>query len=422
MRALLPAARIFFARDSVLFSKWIWRLNTGMIPLFRFPTFKKTNFARHFKVERVDKPQFQQLTNVREKLRAMLKKSPTVAQTDSIIACIDEYLPHILSLHTWVKESGVAKEEAETRKDIREAERAEKNAAEYMWHPPCSDRLGTYDSDDVTFEVVMVLATKAAMLFNRASLDAPRLLEHGSESYKADAQRVAGYYRAAAGLWDLIETEWVMQFPPDAKHSAPEANPTFCNAMSALCVGLAQFVIFLSARYRMTDPETGEKLPPMAPPSACARLAAAVIERVDCARFTLESCTDIRRHIDDNIRKFTLALPPVVTAMANASMADARWGLKQYGEAVAAARVAAARIAEAPSVRKKPGPVWQSFMARTRSEIEGKLKTYQHENNFIFRQTIPKLDEIPLPDPQLIAKPTAAALPEPLWRTLLSKK
>lgn len=399
-----------------------------MLPIFRFPEFKKLKFQNFFRLTSQDEPLFQQMTLSRNKVHGLCTHRPQLMGCDQMIAAIDEYLPHLISLVEWERTTAQRSEKAESRAEKREADKDLPEPISYQWKSGCSSRMSHYSLPDSQYEIAMILAARAQLMFNRCALDAPRLFVDASATHTEDATRAAKTYREAAGIWDKLGMEIIPMLPamPDKAPLPPELNVTFCQAMSTICLAAAQFVIFLSAIHRPLDPETGERRPPLTNPIVAAKVGMDVIAKLETARFLIDSCKDIRKALTEEIATYVTSLPPIMRAHVLLAQGEGKWATAKYGEAVASVKAAHTMLGGdsgmGAGLPKKAGPELTQFVVMLRTRVKECLTKYQHENSFIYKQLVPEPGAMVLPDASSIAKSIPYTPPDPLWTTLPSKR
>lgn len=419
-----------------------------MLPLFRYPKSGKIDFKKHLNLERQDVGVVDQVTAARKKLFEMCSKTPNAYALGSLINAADLYLPHIIALANWAESHKEIASTTNDKEEKKEVTGVFKSDIEFEWKSCYSDKSTTYYApNDFQFEIGMILAAKAGFLWERArsllSTLSVALKSGGSSTHLSDCSSAAMNLREAAGIWKYIESSVIPKIGIATGSSKvnipPELSPIFCQGMELLCLGSGQLLAYVGSYAKMAPPppigpdgKPGQVDPDAprsshSPPSLCASIIMDYCEKIKTALFSLDAQKDVRKLLPscfgDAGKENGLVhrvIIPLCTSLAHLCIAQSLWDQKRYGEAVASTRAAQELMTKIDEKNHKMGEDFEVLYSFAKEDLEKKLKEYQHENSFLYRQPVPS--EASTPDPRSICKVSEFTLPEPAWTDLPSKK
>ncbi|KAJ6356938.1 hypothetical protein OIU78_004935 [Salix suchowensis] len=198
-----------------------------------------------------------------------------------------------------------------------------------------------------------------------------------------DLKQSAFIFREAAGVFHYLAHEVIpsLQSPIPAERPS-EASSALCAAMSFICLAEAQAVYTRRAEEKGN---TGF--------SVLAKLHYGVVELLSDATSAIQSGTGEGKTISSRFLEFISSCKALHELRSKKHLAE---GLRDEGQMGVSVGV----LCDALISSKKKTPGEESWKACLKNEIEiaaNTLRKFEHENEFVWQEKIPYVDELPSP-------------------------
>ncbi|CAK9207580.1 unnamed protein product [Sphagnum jensenii] len=225
--------------------------------------------------------------------------------------------------------------------------------------------------DDLRFELAMVFFLYGGLL-----------RELALEVLPTDMVESATLFRRAAGVFQhLAETVLPPLQPVLPPDRCPEATVSMASIMSIVCLAEAQAVTVRRAEEKATS---GGLL---------AKLHYGVVQ------FLEEAATLLRAHIgdwndvSDKLRRYMSICSVLHESRSQRFIAAEYTKIERFGVAVGVLRYSLSRVQQ---VRPTSDDTWKIAFRQEQDALQNMLRKCDNENDFIWREKIPRKDELPV--------------------------
>lgn len=227
-----------------------------------------------------------------------------------------------------------------------------------------------FQIDSLRFELCMTLFLYGAILRERAL-----------EVLPADLVQSATLFRKAAGVYQYLAHDVIPSLhPASTAERPPESTSAVSSVMSLICLAEAQAVTIRKAEEKGN---TGGLL---------AKLHYGVTQFLDEATGVLYSTTGECKDISSRFLDFISSCKALHELRSQKYLADS---LKIAGQVGVAVGVLHHALVNAK--KKMPGEEsWRVVFRKEIDDAADMLRKYEHENEFVWREKIPTMDELPL--------------------------
>ncbi|KAG0558944.1 hypothetical protein KC19_10G066200 [Ceratodon purpureus] len=323
--------------------------------------------------------------------------------TSPVLQKIERYLPLLENLVTCVVE----------KKQNRNVIQWTSQLA-IRWTSPLSGQSGRglkgpryFQVDDMRYELGMTLNLYGALLRERAL-----------EVVCTDKAEAATLFRRASGVYVHLAKNVLpplkASLPPE---SCPEVTPTLASIMSIICLAEAQAVTVKKAEEKAASG------------SLLAKLHYGVVQFLDEAElFMKESCADLN-DISGKLKKFIRIASVLHESRSQRYIAAEYTKIERFGVAVGVLRYSLTRV-----LPLRPGFQWKSYrkffptvlyeltsclvpeqtsdhekwrlsFQREQDDLQNMLRKCENENEFIWHEKTPDVDELPTLEGTRIVQP-----------------
>ncbi|XP_073395450.1 uncharacterized protein [Physcomitrium patens] len=263
-----------------------------------------------------------------------------------------------------------------------------------------------FQVDDMRYELGMTLNLYGALLRERAL-----------EVLRTDKAEAATLFRRASGVY-LHLTKNVLP-PLEASltpESCPEVRASLASIMSIICLAEAQAVTAMKAEEKASSE------------SLLAKLHYGVVQFLEEAKTLLEESKCDLNDLTGKLMKFIRMCSVLHESRSQRYIAAEYSKIERFGVAVGVLRYSLKRVLplrpghEWSSYRKflptllfkltscvAPGPTsddtWNHIFQRELDELQNMLRKCEHENEFIWHEKIPYVDELPTLEGTRIVQP-----------------
>lgn len=235
--------------------------------------------------------------------------------------------------------------------------------------------------DNLRFELGMALFLYGALL-----------RERGLEMLSSDFVESATLFRKAAGVYQYLSQDVLPPLEPKLPPERPlEATPSMASIMSLVCLAEAQAVTVRKAEEKATSIGLLAKLH--------YGVAQFVEEASNLLRFSVADWNDI----SDRFRRFLSGCIVLHEARSQRYIASELKAAEQLGIALGVLRYAKGNFQG-----RLPGEdSWRQIFRQEIDALDKMLRKFEHENEFIWHDKLPPLDELPLLEGKKIVAPIA---------------
>lgn len=237
-----------------------------------------------------------------------------------------------------------------------------------------------YRVDNLRFELGMVFFLYGGLLRERAL-----------EVISTDLVEAATLFRKAAGVFQHMAQD---VFPPlqplPPSERLPEVSTTMATIMSLICLAEAQAVIVRKAEEKATSG------------SLLAKLHFGVVQLLEEGNSLLQTHSYEWNDLSEKIKRFINTCMVLHEARSQAYVANEFKKQEKLGVAVGILRYAMNKFQEG----KAPGEeAWKVVFRQEADAVGELLRKCENQNDFIWREKLPRLDELPVLEGKKIVSP-----------------
>eukprot|EP00249_Psilotum_nudum_P001349 c13793_g1_i1 orf=295-1434(-) len=235
--------------------------------------------------------------------------------------------------------------------------------------------------DNLRFELGMVLFLYGALLRERAL-----------EVLPTDLVEAATLFRRAAGVYCHMAQDVLPPLhtvlPADRP---PEATASMASIMSIICLAEAQAVIVQKAEEKATSK------------ALLAKLHYGIVQLLEDAGNLLQMHTGDWNDVSEKFRRFIMTCSILHEARSQRYIASELKKIEKLGIAVAVLRYAMNRVQG-----KSPGEdAWKTVFRQEADALGDLLRKCENENEFIWHERLPRLEDLPVLEGKKIVTPIA---------------
>eukprot|EP00250_Pteridium_aquilinum_P010801 c19633_g1_i1 orf=493-1632(+) len=236
-----------------------------------------------------------------------------------------------------------------------------------------------YRVDNLRFELGMVLFLYGGLLRERAL-----------EVIMTDLVEAATLFRKAAGVFQYMAQDVLPSLQPlPSAERIPEVSPTMATVMSMICLAEAQAVIVRKAEQKATSG------------SLLAKLHYGVVQLLEEGNNLLQTHSCEWNDLSEKLRRFINTCMILHEARSQIYIANEFKKQEKLGVAVGILRYAMNKFQG-----KSPGEdAWKTIFKQEADALGDLLRKCENQNDFIWREKLPRLDELPILEGKKIVSP-----------------
>lgn len=235
--------------------------------------------------------------------------------------------------------------------------------------------------DDLRYELGMTVFLYGALL-----------RELALEVLSTDIVEAGTLFRRAAGIYQHLAQNVLPplqhSLPPDR---SPEATVSLASIMSIICLAEAQAVTIRKAEEKATSG------------SLLAKLHYGVVQFLEEAALLLRTRTTDWNDISDKLRKFIATCSVLHESRSQRYIAAEYTKVEGFGVAIGVLRYSLSRV----QPLRPSEEAWKVPFRQELDVLQNMLRKADNENNFIWHEKPPRVDELPVLEGKKIVQPIA---------------